>query len=96
MTLSALASHARAELSTITDGAVRAKTEEILVTSLLEFSKQVSNNRFDGQLDGLWQMQRENMMRNAAFGDGKILEQLIKLLEIILPILLQILFPDET
>jgi hypothetical protein len=91
--LSTLVKYAKAELARVEDPAIRGVVEQVQVDTMLAFAKAMVPGMED-TVQLLWEQQL-GLMETAAFGDGKFLEQLIKLLELILPILLRILFPTN-
>lgn len=87
---SALAAYAKDQMSQV-EQAAKPNWEETQVNFLIEFAKIQTARQFDSTWDKAWRLAAP---ANAAFGDGQFLEQLIRLIELLLPILLRILFPE--
>lgn len=83
-----MTNYARAELADAEDKVV---VEKVLVNALLEFAKSQTPG-YETLWDEMWFQFRAGH-ETAALGDGKFLEMLIKLIELLLPILLKLFFP---
>jgi hypothetical protein len=90
--MSSLAQEASFQLSAIQDPTVRAATESLMIDTILGFSKALVPGK-EHVIDEFWGLV-ESGHDNEAIGDGSFLEMLVKLLELLLPLLLRILFPE--